>query len=201
LQREVANFKNRLIALYRQHLELVTALPGEVEGEEKTETKAEAKPAEKAEVRTEPEPLQEENIDLDEDFSHEDFSDDSYSQDEIPRANPVGTPSKFSQNMADDTIEFKGDSSQQSSTERGRAIKRFAVDDGISSMMSSDDEDSGEIKSSLKSMFDEDDLDSDEPNLSFFNKANTAPPQKQERDLRFGESFKIKRDKSFPRFR
>lgn len=30
LQREVASFKNRLLALYKQHLELVSALPGEV---------------------------------------------------------------------------------------------------------------------------------------------------------------------------
>lgn len=31
LQREVASFKNRLFALYRQHIEIVSALPGEIE--------------------------------------------------------------------------------------------------------------------------------------------------------------------------
>ena len=61
LQKEVASFKNRLIALYKQHLELVSALPGEVEeralDEKKTEQVEEKSAAGTMSAPSEKEPV------------------------------------------------------------------------------------------------------------------------------------------------
>ncbi|MEG2144905.1 MAG: hypothetical protein RRY40_06215, partial [Oscillospiraceae bacterium] len=204
--------KNRLIALYRQHLELVTALPGEIEGEEKPEKQAEPEQSHGAgsdEEIVKQEQRQEEKREeinkapeapCDDDLDDEAFPPQKAPVDEEFRSSGVASPLGFSQSITEDTIEFNGDRAE--TPEDRKPIKRFIVgDDDLPEMPINEDEAEGNMKSSLKSMFDEDDLDNDEPDLSFFNKANTPAPQKQERDLRFGESFKIKRDKSFPRFR
>ncbi len=56
LQKEVSGFKNKLIALYREHLNLITNLPERADkaAAEKTESKP-AQPAEKAETKNEEE--------------------------------------------------------------------------------------------------------------------------------------------------
>lgn len=57
MQKEVASFKNRLLALYKEHLELVTALPDENHTKKAEEQQAAAAPAEEDKT-----PVEENNV-------------------------------------------------------------------------------------------------------------------------------------------
>ena len=202
IQREVANFKNRLIALYKQHLELVSALPGDVE-ENTPNSKAQSpSPAPKSYTPKE----------KNEEINHEDIKENP-KQEEIEPQRDESTI-EFSASQTESRESLKKEESENSSNSGSNSftdedepqishhetpVRRFVVGDDDIPPMPLENDDSE--PSSLKDAFSDDEIEDEELDLSFFNKANTKINEKPEREMRFGESFKIKRDSSFPRFR
>jgi len=80
-QREVANFKNRLLDMYKSHIELISMIPGDVEEEEQPEEIEEVQPEE---VITE-QPLETVPESDDREITIEDIDVD---EDELPKLTP-----------------------------------------------------------------------------------------------------------------
>lgn len=168
IQKEVALFKNKLIELYKQHLELITSLPGD---DDKQPSKPKEAPVKNVEKKAPP--AAEEEAETDNMQEEEEATIEFTSPAEEIKAPPINAEVSLT---PDEEKTLKGE--DMSALPFNEDIERF-----------SDDEDT---VSSLKDSFDESELDDDELDLSFFNKATSKPHDKKKKEMRFGESYKFK---------
>jgi len=123
-QREVANFKNRLLDMYKSHIELISMIPGDVEEEEQPEEIEEVQPEEvitEQPLETVPESddreITIEDIDVDEDElpkltpPEQYFGIDLYDDDE-DEEDEAETPSKHGEMRFGDAFRIKHKSTQ-----------------------------------------------------------------------------------------
>ena len=171
IQKEVALFKNKLIELYKQHLELITSLPGD---DDKQPSKPKEAPVKNVEKKAPEASEQQTAADMQEE---EEATIEFTSPAEEIKAPPINSEVSLT---PDEEKTLKGE--DMSALPFNEDIERFSVED--------DDDD--DTISSLKDSFDESELDDDELDLSFFNKATSKPHDKKKKEMRFGESYKFK---------
>ncbi len=119
LKKEVASFKGRLLSLYKQHIELVSALPGEEEAKVQPDSEPQPKQAAPA-PSTEDEPMTAEDI-RSQELEDEELFDDT--MDGI-------APARNSSAKANAPIPFKTDDSAQSAAQSESKFGRLRFGEG-----------------------------------------------------------------------
>ncbi len=171
IQKEVALFKNKLIELYKQHLELISSLPGDDDRPQKPKEAAVKNVERKSpEIPVQESPKEDLN---DEEEATIEFTSPS----EELKAPPINAEMSLT---PDEEKALKGEDMS--------ALPFNQDTEGFSEEYSDDDD----TISSLKDSFDESELDGDELDLSFFNKATSKPHDRKKKEMRFGESYKFK---------
>ena len=166
IQKEVALFKTKLIELYKQHIELITSLPGD---DDKPANKSSA--PKKAEEKPAAAPAAEE-VDSNEEATIE------FSPAEEIKAPEIMSEASLT---PDEEKALKGEE-QSALPFQEEETKRLSMEDS---------EEDAKLNS-LKNSFGEGELDDDELDLAFFNKAKSNSHESKKKEMRFGESFKFR---------
>lgn len=186
LQREVATFKNRLLALYRQHLEVVSGLPGEVEQENRITNKSSKITNERAQAQSQDhtDPLV--NTQAHAYNLSDNTQDTNDKEEELNRPSPERTPA------LDDAVNEAVKAVVGVNDDRDEQLGKVVAEEKASTKTLKQS-----IFQSIADNDDDDDDDVEEGDVSFFKKSQPSMLGK-DTEMKFGEAFKIKRNSAFP---